>query len=129
MVDTNELRELLARATPGRWHWNEEGQLVSTHTKDSEWGGPPEPVKIIETDSGYYPPRRNDAALIAAAINALPALLDELDRLRRLIREADECCLDGEGVSVGYYMSGELRAQWDALLPAGDGEGGGDGRG
>lgn len=69
-----QLREFAERATPGPWRWDEGGDMVSDAAGDSddmttyyepEWHKAP-PTTIIKTDSGYYPPRDNDGAFIAA---------------------------------------------------------------
>jgi hypothetical protein len=78
MTDTNELRKLLAAATPLPWYgkWN-----ISTAHGDL----------IASTDvSLASDPEESDANgdLIVAAVNALPALLDELDAVRADLREA-----------------------------------------
>jgi chromosome segregation ATPase len=62
-IDTKELRRLLERATPGPWY--EDGDEIRS---DSEMGRMP-----------YVPTNR---ALIVAMRNALPGLLDEVERLR-----------------------------------------------
>lgn len=86
-VDIARLRELLAKATPGPWG-------VERTDKDN-WIGPMrrsgdgKVAEIVcDTDrNGLYPEylQRNDANadLIAALRNAAPALLDELERLRK----------------------------------------------
>ncbi|CAB4140050.1 hypothetical protein UFOVP407_14 [uncultured Caudovirales phage] len=70
----SELRELLAKATPGPWS-------VRQFSHD--------PARNLDTVKIEAVQRRvlgsldrADGELIAAAVNALPALLDELDRLR-----------------------------------------------
>lgn len=62
--------------TPGPWEWNELDQLVATSVFDENYGDEQRPVVIVETDSGFYPPRANDRPLIAAAPDLLEALLD-----------------------------------------------------
>lgn len=65
MIEIPELRRLLAEATPGDWK-------IGPSQFD------------LETDRVHigYMFMGVDAALITAAINALPALLDEIERLR-----------------------------------------------
>ena len=60
----------MSNHTPGPWVWNDDDQLVSL-SKKSELGSP---ERIVETDSGYYPPFGADRDLIAAA----PLMLHEL---------------------------------------------------
>ena len=75
-TDIAELERLLAEATPGPWssqHGYDEPEL-------SIWAG----GHCLFADSFRYA-RSADAALIAAAVNALPALLAERERLRGAI--------------------------------------------
>lgn len=67
MVDIEKLRGLLARADK-RWHLDEDGDLaarVPTCWREDAW----------QDEQG-----RSNAALVVATVNALPALLDELER-------------------------------------------------
>lgn len=80
MTDTNKMRKLLAAATPPPWYgtWD-----ISTADGDP----------IASTDvSLASDPEESDANgdLIVAAINGLPAMLDELDAARADLREAME---------------------------------------
>lgn len=68
------LTELEQKATPGPWKVRVKGNRV--------WGivvpaslQEPLDVVIVETDSGYYPPRMPEARFIAVARNAMPDLL------------------------------------------------------
>jgi hypothetical protein len=77
-----ELKRLLAEATPGQW-WNESGTI---HCKAPEWTEANHacchPVRC-ETDE--------EADLIAAAVNALPSLLSDLEAAQKreqVLREA-----------------------------------------
>ena len=100
------LRALCEQATPGPWQWDVDDAdmtapcaLPAPHRDEDEVrptgheceAFPVERddaglvsrweyhVPIIITDSGYYPPRENDRAFIAAARTALPELLEELE--------------------------------------------------
>lgn len=78
-----ELRALLEKATPGPW-----GHTAHEVEGDSPCGGENCPFEddhgegethgfvIASCDVDYETDRENDAALIVAAVNALPALLD-----------------------------------------------------
>lgn len=84
MVDTTKLRALLAVATARPWHtdvWygNDDGgwAAIGPHCVASEADGFDD---APETPS--YDQAMADAALIAGAVNALPELLDEIERLR-----------------------------------------------
>ena len=67
MTDRTELRRLLDEATPGQWE--AEGSQV--------WG--PDGVLVAAVREHSVIVDRPDAQLIAAAVNALPGLLDQLD--------------------------------------------------
>lgn len=100
MTDTAKLRALLAAATPGKWY------VVESPWGAGDWliAGSPDPhggsfvadtedptfeeSELDEDEIARHRPLEN-AALIAAAVNALPALLDELEALRDV---ADRAC-------------------------------------
>ena len=76
MTDRTELRRMLDGATPRPWEW--------TTDLDALLGGEEGEYRVIDTAlalRSYYVLRvaSEDAALIAAAVNALPGLLDQLD--------------------------------------------------
>lgn len=95
MITDEELNAMEARAnvaTAGPWEV-EVGRVragdtprvfgVETAYDDPE-GVPefPTRIRIIETDSGHYPPRRDDAEFIAHARTDVPKLTEEVRRLR-----------------------------------------------
>lgn len=91
MVDTTKLRALLAVATARPWHtdvWygNDDGgwAAIGPHCVASEADGFDD-----APESSSYDQAMADAALIAGAVNALPELLDEVERLRA--RKARVC--------------------------------------
>ncbi len=79
MTDITALRELLKKATPGPWHRlgvsGPRGFVAVSESAESA-------VSLSE--------RQADTDIIVAAVNALPGLLDELERLR----SAGEAMLD-----------------------------------
>lgn len=77
-TDTLRLRALLERATPGPW--SAVRRSILRHVD-----GEPD---MVATASGGSDDAAADAALIVAAVNALPALCDEVDRLRDELRDA-----------------------------------------
>lgn len=99
MVDIERLRALMVAATPGKWY------VVESPWGEGDWlvAGSPDPhgrTFVADTDDpsfeegdrdedeiARYRPLEN-AALIAAAVNDLPALLDELEAARLAISEA-----------------------------------------
>lgn len=70
----------MSKHTYGPWVWNDKGRLVSaTEFYEPEYdGAEPEPVLLIETDGGYYPPYKYDRLLIAAAPELLAVLLNDV---------------------------------------------------
>lgn len=74
------LRELLTKATPGPWEAGES-------TFGAAIGGHGITVASV-SGRGRDRPAMADAALIVDAVNALPALLDERDRLLAVVEAA-----------------------------------------
>ena len=105
MTDTAALRALLTAATPGPW----------TTTPVSRWR-----VAALDLAAGTEhtvadcsvnradDDAENDAALIAAAVNALPALLDKADALAALV-----AALEAHRAGVPFDLATE-----DALAAA-----------
>lgn len=84
VVDVQKLRALLAAATPRPWHTD-----VWYGTDDGGWAAIGPHCTASEADGFDDAPESPswdlamaDAALIAAAVNTLPELLDEVERLR-----------------------------------------------
>ena len=114
MVDVKELRRLLAEATERPWYasdapygtpdrlcphthwddetdWSEEKAAVHRSHTEQSWTVSRAPDGAgWNTDGGYpgYGLCQHDADLIAAAVNALPALLDELESARAALTNA-----------------------------------------
>ena len=92
-IDIADLRAKLAAATPEAWFADciEAEQAL------------PHGARAVTFDQ--Y--RRNDAELIVAAVNALPALLDELERARRerddLAASLDERWANSDHLAAKYY--------------------------
>jgi hypothetical protein len=84
-IDLAELRRLWEETTPGEWAlaWEDgkTGVLASMIGKLVAFIGNPDP------SDGYEPTRKANGEFIAAAHNALPALLDELEAAREELRE------------------------------------------
>jgi hypothetical protein len=94
MTDTNELRKLLEKATPGPWRVQFTGggdswQVVGSNARREAFDR-----EAFDDGSacGEYRQSCTDPTrdLIVAAVNALPALLDELDGLRAELRRMSE---------------------------------------
>lgn len=98
MTTPTELRALLAAATAGPWEFSSEGDALASDGevlalvgKDGKevlsigWGG----FSCESDPNGSYPlleASEGDWALMKAAVNSLPGLLDERDALIRKLR-------------------------------------------
>ena len=115
-VDLAALRKLERQATPGPW-------TRAKPEKDAEgWacgvavaGTPGRQTIYANPPGGSFP--SSDCDLIAAMRNALPALLDELERLRAAVDEMPrligELSVERDAVAA---KCGELRDDRDRLL-------------
>jgi hypothetical protein len=99
--DTRALRELLAKATPRPWASTENDFYISGDMDADNSSA----IVAVELE-------RPDAALIVAAVNALPSLLDALGALRA---ERDAMRETLQRVVIGLFM-GMDDATRDRLL-------------
>lgn len=112
MTDVQKLRALLDTASPRPWRAD-----VWCGTDDGGWAAIGPHCVASEADgfddapeTPSYDQAMADAALIAAAVNALPEMLDEVERLRA--RKAEMCdCVHATG------MIGETLAYVEADCP------------
>lgn len=80
-----DLREVVDAATPGPWIQGEDyGFILAKREGVNEWGDPNDVIILqdCETDE--------DGRFIAWSRVAVPILLDEVDRLRKTLREMQE---------------------------------------
>lgn len=89
---TAELRALLAAATPGLWSRDYDAVKVKG------------PLFFAGTEA--------DAALIVAAVNALPALLDVVDAYDRLM--AKHSNIECENVQMAIELRAARKVVWEA---------------
>lgn len=101
MDDLRKLASLAKAATPGPWTWDDDrmfggpdyvGDVYSCPDDHAtvKWLSGGERAKmrqvIVETDSGYYPPRAADAAFIAAADpTSICTINERIEKLRGLL--------------------------------------------
>lgn len=94
-VDVQKLRELEAKATKGPYSWTAEDHSMCTlHGKDYLYDHvlSVSPCKSCQKGATEWEwgrcttPNKANADYIAAALNALPALLDEVERLRAALK-------------------------------------------
>jgi hypothetical protein len=90
------LRELLAKATPGEWSWDDWVPLVAGNRSrflGSRLVGPGRGFRpagaILRHEAGTWEMCDEDAELIVAMHGALPALLDRLDAAERRVAEME----------------------------------------
>jgi hypothetical protein len=115
------LRELLAKATPGPWRseWNDDTDMVYIWAAghSHETGGT---VADLYNDSFD----QANAALIAAAVNALPGLLARLELAERVVAAAravyehdDVFCVACEETHYRDHQMGLALAAYDDAGP------------
>lgn len=116
MTDVQKLRALLAVATarPWRadvWYGTDDGgwAAIGPHCVASEADGFDDTPGSVSYDQAMA-----DAALIAGAVNALPEMLDEVDRLRARKAEMCDCVHATEEEAVAAFKAelAALLAQW-----------------
>lgn len=107
MTDTAHLRDLLSKATPGPWfdcysaihsepitreHQRLEMALGDDAPDEAYDALPDARLAFFPVQGGDTPTQQaaHDQALIVAAVNALPALLDQLEAARRVVAAAKE---------------------------------------
>ena len=116
--DLAELRRLLADGTPGPWS--------TVSGAGNVWHFRDEGAPVVVAGHQCAAPRVPDALLIAAAVNALPALLDAAEERDDLAAKLDAVreWIDKRGVDVGDrdddWMTGYRAAQRHALQDAVD---------
>jgi hypothetical protein len=121
MTDTNELRKLLAAATPLPWAVSYGDDMWTVAQTKAEFHGRLLARRTAFDDGsagGEYGASCTGATrdLIVAAVNALPALLDELDAAREAIRSKDRLLpsLIAEGVA-GVIQAQKAEAEVERL--------------
>jgi hypothetical protein len=118
IIDTKNLRELLAKATPGPWHTKTEcpGRCCwHVFRNPPLYGGTPDEAGNQDEPIVMNECREDDAALMAEARNQLPAILDELeavrterDRLRtalKAIEQWEEPFVESRGETVSMSVA------------------------
>jgi len=115
MTTTDDLRALLAKATPGPWEWRRE-KLISV-------GDSTTVINYADYEGMWFASYegRDDAnkEILAAAVNALPGLLDELDALRAIVMAADAMREWCDPISEQHRI---VRDQYDAARAAAKGD-------
>lgn len=106
------LRELEGKATPVKWgaHMCDDDVFGIYAEVDVTPVGDIITEQIVETDAGVYPPNKADAELIAETRNALPKLLDYVEKLEAVAEAAQVLCdsLQYCGTSSSGYDSYRL---------------------
>ena len=116
-VDVAAMRALCDAATPGPW---------TTHERDHDAliTAPPSPgsltdMRQIVGDCGGFRNWDNDAAFIAEMRTAAPAMLDEIERLRKRCARYDELLSEqGHHTQTAYREMKRAEAERDGLRAA-----------
>ena len=115
-VEAVHLRKLCEAATPGPWETYDERNRTwwvdSSNTPESRTTG-----AVAETGEHELGPE--DAAFIAASRTALPACLDEIERLRAALREACEAIDENTEMMTDSPLHRRW-AGWRKLADGGD---------
>lgn len=83
MTDTiQRLRELMVNATPGPWNVDACGDAADIWSEHGK--------VAISLNASSYCMRTHDAALIVAAINALPAMIEVCEAAKKVDQQAFE---------------------------------------
>jgi len=91
-MDLEGLKKLLAEATPGPWEFTLDGEwpmiLSSAHDEDGHR------IPVIDLFHGGYEypgfPLATNGQLVSAAVSALPALIERVERLEEGLRQIGE---------------------------------------
>lgn len=89
----DQIEELLAKATPGPWHLGKIDVDIVQGIYGLKFEIEPGELFltcIVQTDSGFYPPRMPDAQFITASREIIPQLLAELKAERKKNKVAVE---------------------------------------
>jgi hypothetical protein len=111
MTTLDELERLINEATPGTWSITEDGDIVCQQTVTEDGETYTESLSIAtgqcSQNWGYiHWGKLEDAALIVAAINALPGLLDRVERLEAALQNIANPMNDGDE----FVLRAEARA-------------------
>jgi len=105
-----KLRELHEKATKGKWEVRiEDGSRVMEIFADGHRDEQMCDGRIVETDAGFYPPRINDANLIAETRNALPKLLDYIEGLEKNNTKLLEDKINYRSIARSFSNGDEFR--------------------
>lgn len=105
-IDPTKLRALLAAGTARPWRVRladrDSDRVMGVYGperyEDYGYGPVRDDQRTVETDGGYYEPKKPDADLIVSSVNALEALLDVYDAAVRWQRSGSHpCATPGDG--------------------------------
>jgi hypothetical protein len=124
-LDITAIRDRADSATLGPWEHVGNGDVMGPEPDTSgrvttDWARSlgPRRAHIIEDlggqEGGGYALAESDAEFIAAARQDVPALCDEVDRLRAAIREAS--AIENEPDLAFYVIVGRMRAVLDRAV-------------
>lgn len=117
MPDLDAIRQRVNAATPGPWHAEDKGAFHEIYTKGLGTNPllPYEPPILLSSSEPDEEIRREDAEFIVHAREDVPVLLDEIDRLREELRQAEHVAathlFDHEALSTREAIRTELIEQ------------------
>ena len=93
MTDLQELKKLLGKATAGPWHFNEDARSINSDQWLAEGASEYRPciVTLPVWHAAHSYEQKHNAALIVAAVNSLPALIERVEELERALQELYDC--------------------------------------
>jgi hypothetical protein len=104
-IPIQNLRELLAKATPGPWTFYSDSGAVCINDGCGIAGVP---IVLMYADRGH---RVDDAALIVAMRNELPSILDRLEKLEKVAVAARVVSSQRNGPYLMEDMEATLHAE------------------
>lgn len=102
MTTFSRLRELDKNAVGAPWHL-EMGAYGDADRVYGIYTGKYRHDRIVETDTGVYPPRKPEAQLIVEMRNALPKIFEVLDLYEEALKEI--CAGTGRDFTMSRYVS------------------------
>lgn len=104
--EEQRLRETLATLPDGLWNTSGAGVRGETSVRKGDRDDPNADNELVASCCAYEHPAR-DAAFIAAARNAVPAVLTEIDRLRTI---------EAAAIALREQARSAARGEWQSAI-------------
>ena len=111
--EREEHLEILSRASKRPWFLNEEPDYVGEDRCAGISSSEEENTAVVVTDSGVYPPTRNDAEALVCAVNEIEGYIADAAEMDRRIAEVEHLAESSWGTS---YDGGALLTKVVAIL-------------